>query len=88
MPRSSLHNQKRQTDNYWSHSAHRSAIMLYFLLQDTLEEANALLNELEARDARQAPQVTGSSSSDKTQTYENSSMESNTNQSSLDRIEG
>jgi len=35
-----------------------------------------LLNELEARDSRQAPQVVGSS--DKNQTSENSSMEQNT----------
>ena len=55
--------------------------------QDTLEEANALLNELEARDSRQTPQVVGSS--DKNQTSENNSMEQNTsNQSNLDRIEG
>ena len=43
--------------NYWPHYVCCSAIMLYFLLQDALEEANALLNELEARDARQALQV-------------------------------
>ena len=57
--------------------------------QDTLEEANALLNELEARDSRQAPQVVGSVP-DKNQVYENNnSMEPTTsNQSNLDRIEG
>ena len=60
---------------------------VWFCIQDTLEEANALLNELEARDSRQAAQVTGSS--DKNQTSENNSMEQNTsNQSNLDRIEG
>lgn len=60
---------------------------ILFCIQDTLEEANALLNELEARDSRQAAQVTGSS--DKNQTSENNSMEQNTsNQSNLDRIEG
>ncbi len=60
-------------------------------LQDTLEEANALLDELEARDSRQAPQITersgtGSETVDKNQTGENN-MESTggSSQSNLDR---
>ena len=58
--------------------------------QDTLEEANALLNELEARDSRQPSQVTergsGGGGMDKNQTYENHMESTNgSSQSNLDR---
>ena len=53
--------------------------------QDTLEEASALLKEIEARDSRQAPQAT----SDNKQPSETSDeLSSNTQQSNLDRLEG
>ncbi len=54
-------------------------------LEDTLKEANALLDELEARDSRQAPQITVTGNGSKTQTYE-----SNMDLTSVDRdrIEG
>ena len=53
--------------------------------QDTLEEASALLKEIEARDSRQVPQAT----SDNKQPSETSDeLSSNTQQSNLDRLEG
>ena len=56
-----------------------------FFPQDTLEEASALLKEIEARDSRQVPQSTGTS--DSKQSSETSS-DTNTQQSNLDRLEG
>ena len=53
--------------------------------QDTLEEASALLKEIEARDSRQVPQVT---SDNKQHSETSDELSSNTQQSNLDRLEG
>ena len=55
------------------------------LSQDTLEEASALLKEIEARDSRQAAHSSG----DSKHSSENSSeLSSNTQHSNMDRLEG
>ena len=54
-------------------------------MQDTLEEASALLKEIEARDSRQ---TSHSSVDSKHSTETSSELSSNTQQSNMDRLEG
>ena len=63
-----------------------SVLKLAGCVDDTLEEASALLKAIEARDSRQAPQVSGTT--DIKQSSETSDELSSNTQSKLDRLEG